>query len=179
MYSSHKYIDGFYIVKNLAQENYSFTVTYDNFNRDYVNVTAKSLICSSFGTNIDHAADGKLPIVSKTYISDQVVEMTIADLESFFNSIRLPGDENSEEPEVDFDTYKNGDYAFVLYRDNTFIYYNLQSGEVERRGSYTRGPTEIKFAFTDGDTVTETVSCLLTGLDSFCYEGLIYEVDPY
>lgn len=179
VYSSHKYIDGFYIVKNFAQENYSFTVTYENFNSDYVNVTAKSLVCSAFDTNIDHAADGRLPIVSKTYISDQVVEMTIADLEAFFNSIKGPGNDDAGELEIDFDTYKNGEFAFVLYRDNTFIYYNLQTGAVERRGNYTRRPTEIQFTFTDGNTVTETVSCLLTGLDSFLYEGSVYEVDPY
>jgi hypothetical protein len=179
VYSSHKYIDGFYIVKNFAQENYSFTVTYDNFNSDYVNVTAKSLVCSSFDTNIDHAADGRLSIVSKTYISDQVVEMTIADLEAFFNSIKGPGNDDTGELEINFDTYKNGEFAFVLYRDNTFIYYNLQTGAVERRGNYTRRPTEIQFTFTDGNTVTETVSGLLTVLDSFLYEGSIYEVDPY
>lgn len=178
-YSTHKYIDGFYIVKNLVQENYTFTVVYDNFNPDYNDVTAKSLTCRSFGSNSNHAADGKMPIVSKTYISDQVVEMTIADLEAFFKSFKGPGSDDAGEVEIDFDTYKNGEYAFVLYRDNTFIYYHLQTGAIECRGNYTRKPTEIQFAFTDGNTVTETVSCLLTGLDSFLYEGSIYKIDPY
>lgn len=178
-YSTHKYIDGFYIVKNLVQENYTFTVVYDNFNPDYRGVTAKSLTCRSFGSNDNHAADGKLPIVSKTYISDQVVEMTIADLEAFFKSFKVPGSDDAGEVEIDFDTYKNGEYAFVLYRDNTFIYYNLQTNEEASKGRYTMEASEITFQFMYGDLVTETVSCMMTGLDSFWYEGSIYKASPY
>lgn len=85
-YSSHKYIEGLNIVKNLEQENYSFTVIYDNFNQNYEGVTAMGLTCASSSINGGDAADGELPIVSKTYVSNQNIELTIGELEAYFNA---------------------------------------------------------------------------------------------
>jgi hypothetical protein len=84
LYSTHKYIDGFYIVKNLAQENYSFSVLYDNFNLDYCNVSADSVICDSY-QNGGSSPDGEMPVVGMTRISDAGGSFTVSELERYFN----------------------------------------------------------------------------------------------
>lgn len=84
LYSTHKYIDGFYIVKNSEQENYSFSVLYDNFNLDYCNVSADSVICSSY-QNGGSSPDGEMAVVGKTRISDAGGSFTVSELERYFN----------------------------------------------------------------------------------------------
>ena len=90
-YSSHKYIEGFGIVKNLEQENYSFKIIYDNFNLDYEDVAAISVTCEPFGQHNGDAADGKLSVISETYVSDQRVELTLAELEEYCNADKEDG----------------------------------------------------------------------------------------
>ena len=84
LYSTHKYIDGFYIVKNSEQENYSFSVLYDNFNLDYRNVSADSVICDSY-QNGGSSPDGEMPVVGMTRISDASGSFTVSELERYFN----------------------------------------------------------------------------------------------
>ena len=84
LYSTHKYIDGFYIVKNSEQENYSFSVLYDNFNLDYCNVSADSVICDSY-QNGGSSPDGEMPVVGKTRVSTDGGTFTVRDLEQYFN----------------------------------------------------------------------------------------------
>lgn len=86
LYSTHKYIDGFYIVKNSEQENYSFSVLYDNFNLDYRNVSADSVICDSY-QNGGSSPDGEMAVVGKTRVSTDGGTFTVRDLEQYFNSL--------------------------------------------------------------------------------------------
>ena len=85
LYSTHKYIDGFYIVKNLAQENYAFSVIYDNFNLEYQDAYAESVIGHSY-KNGGSSPDGEMSAVSTTHISNAGGELTVRDLEKYFNS---------------------------------------------------------------------------------------------
>lgn len=78
-FSTHKYIDGFYIVKNLEQENYAF----------YVDMDAKgqaiALSCRE-SENGGYRVDRNVQIASATQISNKPSQFTIAELESYFNS---------------------------------------------------------------------------------------------
>ena len=71
-FSAHKYIEGFYIVKNFALEIHTFSVSFEG---DQVT----SFMCS------DEHPDGPSPVVSKTYVSNQLIGYTIAELEEYFN----------------------------------------------------------------------------------------------
>ena len=183
LYSTHKYIEGFYLVKNLEQENYSFSVVYDHFNLDYINVTAKSVTCDSY-KNGGTAADGELSVISKTYISNRSTEMTVADLEEYFNSGKLPegngsGEINtpSEDEETDKVTttiYTNGDYVFALDSNGTFIYYSISNDEIYRKGTYSMGCDAVELRFMYEGEVVEAVSCDFTGPSSFLYNRSEY-----
>ena len=183
LYSTHKYIEGYYIVKNLEQENYSFSVVYDNFNLDYINVTAKSVTCDSY-KNGGNEPDGELAVISETYVSNHSAEMTVADLEAYFNSGKLPEDNGSGEtvipPEnggtdmVTSTIYTNGDYVFLLDSNGTFVYHSILNDTVYRKGTYTMGSDAITFSFLYEGEVVETVSCDLIGVNSFLYGGSEY-----
>lgn len=188
LYSTHKYIEGFYIIKNLEQENYSFSVEYDNFNLDYVNVTAKGVTCDSY-KNGGNIPDGEMSVISKTYFSNHSVEMTIADLEEYFNTGKFPeGTEDpsqTENPPVvtppteTADFYTNGQYVFELQSDNTFVYYSVdENAAVYRKGSYSWGCDAIEFKFVHEGEVIETISCSLAGSISFIYNGSEYTKEP-
>ncbi len=76
-FSTHKFIDGFYVVKNFDQPNYEFRVF---FNIDQ----AISFECGDFHDAVN--PDGVLPIVSKTIAINNCTEkFTIAELENYFN----------------------------------------------------------------------------------------------
>lgn len=76
-FSTHKFIEGFYVVKNFKQPNYEFEVC--------VSIDqAISFKCNSFHNGIN--PDGVLPIVSKTIAINNCTEkFTIAELENYFN----------------------------------------------------------------------------------------------
>lgn len=80
-FSTHKYIDGFYIVKNLEQENYAF----------YVDMNAEgqaiALSCRE-SENGGYRVDQNVRIASTTIISNKPSQFTIAELESYFNSTK-------------------------------------------------------------------------------------------
>lgn len=80
-FSTHKYIEGFRIVKNFVQENYAFNVC-------IVDDQVEHFECSNWyrGEN----PDGVLPVVSKTYVSNEFIGYTIAELEDYFNAGVLP-----------------------------------------------------------------------------------------
>lgn len=78
-FSTHKYVEGFNIVKNFQQENYAF----------YVDADAEGQIiafaCSARGGG--DRVDQNVRIVSSTRISTQGGEITVAELEAYFNSV--------------------------------------------------------------------------------------------
>ncbi len=185
LYSTHKYIEGFYIVKNLEQDNYSISVTYDNFNPSfsYMQSVATSIVCNSYKNGGDDP-DGELPIVSDTYVSSQSAEFTVADLEEYFNTGKLPSNPNSgsvdptppdENGQYTESFYTDGIFEFILRSDGTFIYSAVNSdGQMYRKGTYTWGCDYIQLDFYYDENITESTSCDLIGPDSFMYDGTIF-----
>lgn len=78
-FSTHKYVDGFFIVKNFAQENYSFYVRTDASGQTI------TFECRPADLLNDHS-DKNITVVSSTVISDDGSAFTIAELENYFNS---------------------------------------------------------------------------------------------
>jgi hypothetical protein len=187
LYSTHKFIEGFYLVKNLEQENYSFSVEYDNFSLEYTDATARSVNCASY-KNGGERPDGKLNVVSATYIYNNSAEFTIADLEEYFNTVKFPENTSedsqtekppvSEEPALISEIYSNGIYEFEFYSDGTFIYYSAGGSEsaVYRKGTYShnRDSTELILTFIYEENIVETTSCALTEANGFIYNGSEY-----
>lgn len=78
-FSTHKAIDGFYVIKNFEQANYEFNVRIEN---DQV----MSFECADWDKGEN--PDGVLPVVSKTIVVNECKErFTIAELEDYFNSL--------------------------------------------------------------------------------------------
>ena len=78
-FSTHKYVEGFNIVKNFKQENYAF----------YIDADAEGQIVAfkcRGAQNGGHRPDENVRIVSATRISTQGGKITIAELEDYFNN---------------------------------------------------------------------------------------------
>ena len=69
-FSTHKYIEGYNIVKNVEQDNYCFTVSKDGF------------VCKPFISD-GGKADGALEIVGKRRYSDVSMSFTVSELEKY------------------------------------------------------------------------------------------------
>ena len=78
-FSTHKYVEGFNIVKNFEQENYAF----------YIDMNAEgqafAFECRE-AQNGGYRADQNVKVVSSTAISNQGGSFTIAGLEGYFNN---------------------------------------------------------------------------------------------
>lgn len=81
-FSTHKYIEGFSIVKNFRQENYAFVATLDG------NMQADHFECQVFGYG--NNPDGIMPVVGETYIANTDLTFTIDELETYFRSFKAP-----------------------------------------------------------------------------------------
>lgn len=82
-FSTHKYVEGFHVVKNFKQENYAF----------YIHIDAEgqtiAFNCHGF-LNGDDRADQDVKVVSSTVISTESSSFTVAELEEYFNAGKLP-----------------------------------------------------------------------------------------
>ena len=77
-FSTHKYVEGFNIVKNFEQENHAFYIE--------MNVEGQAIAFECRGTqNGGYHADQNVKIASSTNVSDQSSSFTIAELEEYFN----------------------------------------------------------------------------------------------
>lgn len=85
-FSTHKYVEGFYIVKNIAQENYGFYIDLDAQGQ------AIAFECGERENGGDRV-DQNVEVVSSTVISIESGSFTVAELEEYFNSGKLPEDE--------------------------------------------------------------------------------------
>lgn len=90
-FSTHKFVDGFYIVKNIEQENYAFDVEMDFKGQ------VTSFVCQEFklgGENVDE----NVIVMSATEISTDGAAYTVADLDAYFRAKNEKEDnENNEE----------------------------------------------------------------------------------
>lgn len=77
-FSTHKYVEGFHVVKNFQQQNYTFYIDADAEGQIF------ALECRSQNGSED--ADQNVKVVGDTRISTQGGEFTIAELEAYFNS---------------------------------------------------------------------------------------------
>lgn len=179
-FSTHKYVEGFNIVKNFEQENHAF----------YIDMNAEGqafqFICR--GTqNGGYHPDQNVKVVSSTAISEESGSFTVAELEEYFNSGKLPEGttpptQSQDPPQIDdpvytYDVYSNGEYVFSMDSEGTFIFHQVSGQDVDyQKGTYTMLEGSLELTFLWGEGVTETVSCELTE-NGFIYKGNEYVKD--
>lgn len=79
-FSTHKYAVDFCIVKNMDQNNYTLTVTFDE------NGQVTEFRCSWFNEPEGLSPDGSVTVASKTNVFRGNTNFTISELENFFSS---------------------------------------------------------------------------------------------
>lgn len=104
-FSTHKYVEGFFIVKNLAQENYGFSIKMDAQSQAF------EFDCYETEKGGDRV-DKNVKIVGSTATAEEGRRFTVAELENYFNTGNMPHKTESEEtavlPEsVEKNTYKS------------------------------------------------------------------------
>ncbi|MBQ7365435.1 MAG: hypothetical protein IJW46_07535 [Clostridia bacterium] len=92
-FTTHKYVEGFYIVKNLAQENYGFRIKMDAQGQAY------AFDCYETENGGEHI-DQNVKVVGATEVSEEGRSFTVAELEAYFNTSKIP-DENGSDETVD------------------------------------------------------------------------------
>ena len=88
-FSTHKYVEGFFIVKNFAQENYSFRVEMDAQSQAF------NFDCYKAG-NSGKRADKDVKVVSSTVVSEEECSLTVAELENYFKINKIPNENGAE-----------------------------------------------------------------------------------
>lgn len=81
-FSTHKYIEGFSIVKNFRQENYAIVVTLDG------NMQVDHFECQIF--DYGNNPDGIVSVVGETYITEADLTFTTDELETYFRTVEIP-----------------------------------------------------------------------------------------
>ena len=92
-FSTHKYVEGFFIVKNLAQENYGFTIKMDAQSQAF------EFDCYETEKGGDRV-DKNVKIVGSTATAEEGRRFTVAELENYFNTGNMPDKTESEETAV-------------------------------------------------------------------------------
>ena len=90
-FSTHKYVEGFYLVKNLSQENYAFYIDMNPAGQ------VTSFECHE-AQNGGYRPDQNVKIVSDTVTSAKGGSFTIAELEEYFNSEKSPDETTPPTP---------------------------------------------------------------------------------
>jgi len=179
-FSTHKYVEGFFIVKNIAQENYGFYIDLDEMGQ------VLAFECGE-RENGGNRVDQNVKVVSSTAISEESGSFTVAELEEYFNSGKLPEGttpptQPQDPPQIDdpvytYDVYSNGEYVFSMDSEGTFIFHHVSGQDVDyQKGTYTMLEGSLELTFLRGEGVTETVSCELTE-NGFIYKGNEYVKD--
>lgn len=88
-FSTHKFVEGFFIVKNIEQENYGFYVDVDELGQ------AIAFHCGERENGGDRV-DQNVKVVSTTVISNESRCFTVAELEEYFNTGELPPEKTPE-----------------------------------------------------------------------------------
>ena len=138
-FSTHKYVEGFFIVKNLAQENYGFNIKLDAQGQAY------KFNCHET-ENGGNRVDKNVKVVSSTVVSEEGRSFTVAELENYFNTGKMPdknGDEGNVVPPESGDADTNKEEISKLI-------------EIEKYSSMTKdGTTSIEVEYTYvGETET-------------------------
>ena len=179
-FSTHKYVEGFFIVKNIEQENYGFYIDMD------AEGPAIAFECGERENGGDRV-DQNVKVVSSTVISEESGSFTVAELEDYFNTGSLPEGTTPPtqpqdppkvgDPEYTFDIYSSGEYVFSLDSEGTFIFHHISGQNVDyEKGTYTLAEDSLELTFLRNGGLTETVSCQLTQ-NGFIYNGTEYVKD--
>ena len=97
-FSTHKFISGYYIVKNIEQENYSFTVRFDSDGQVY------AFDCAPFKGTGTHV-DSDVHITSLTEHRSYDARFTVAELDAYFSQqIPTPDTKPDADAPSDADT---------------------------------------------------------------------------
>lgn len=168
-FSTHKYVEGFYIVKNIAQENYGFYIDMDAQGQ------AIAFQCGERENGGDRV-DQNVKVVSSTVISNEGRSFTVAELEEYFNSGKLPPEKT---PEDFYGVYSNGECAFTLNHNGTFAYHSLSPEIVIYRvGKYNLLETGVQFRFIKDGVIEGYFTCAWSPSASFYYEFSEYVKIP-
>ena len=192
-FSAHKYIEGFYLVKNLNWEHYEFCVSVRH--GEVVEFT-----CDYRHTGKENERPSV--IEDSTYTVDKTVTYTVAELEEYFNALYFPPDSASEQasgsssaetPPVDSvgsssetteTAYLVAAYSsetfqtFELYSDGRFIF-DIVEGDLRVRigeGSYEFISDGIEFVFYSGCDAAH-IEVEFNEDDSFVYDGSTFYPD--
>lgn len=160
-FSTHKYIEGFCIVKNLEQENFSFYVE-TNRKESVLGFESVSDGGSIKYTNSEHE------VLGSTYVRKSTATFTVSDLQKYFKN------EDIEKPAATADfVCSNGIYKFELYGDNTFVYRSVDgSSALYKTGNYVLEEDRVIFTFKVGEDAVEVADCeLLENENGFWYNG--------
>ena len=160
-FSTHKYIEGFCIVKNLEQENFSFYVE-TNRKESVLGFESVSDGGSIKYTNSEHE------VLGSTYVRASTATFTVSDLQKYFKN-----EEIVQPDDTLLSVCSNGYYNFEFYRDNTFIYRSAdENAAFYKVGDYVFEEDKVILSFKFGEEVTEQAQCeLLENEDGFWYNG--------
>ena len=179
-FSTHKYVEGFFIVKNIAQENYGFYIDLDEMGQ------VLAFECGE-RENGGNRVDQNVKVVSSTAISEESGSFTVAELEEYFNSGTLPEGttpptQPQNPPQIDdpvytYDVYSNGEYVFSMDSEGTFIFHHVSGQDVDyEKGTYVLAEDCLVLTFLEDGDLAENVSCELTQ-NGFIYNGTEYVKD--
>lgn len=174
-FSTHKYVQGNYLIKNLSQENYAFEITYDLLGN------AVSIVCSPFKAGGDRA-DSDISVVYSIARIEVDVTLTISQLEDFFRAENLPKNDDdidlppTPEEAALADVYLCEDGSFFdLSASGIFAFHEAGASEIDyRKGQFSLDDAQtLRLCFyEDGQAVDEEL-CGRTE-DGFLYRGREY-----
>lgn len=187
-FSTHKYIEGFCIVKNVSQENYSFDITLD---KGLVNgISCRRNIGESGEGEPKYIPDELEWIEGSSRTSSVRGSFTVSELEAYYSSIwnggfdTLPAGSEETDSVTDKPSqpepiayYQSETHVFLFYSNGLFDFVPLpNAGEDDRliygRGAYDFAKSYVTLAFDmeDGTTHTYTVDVAPEGYFIFMEE---------
>lgn len=170
-FSTHKYVEGFYFVKNLIQENYAFYIDMDPAGQ----VTAFE--CRE-AQNGGYRPDQNVKVVSTTAVSAKGGSFTVAELEEYFNDGKTPEDPVPPAPSntnLDFWITENVDRAdFSKFHEK----YGLFGGKEYYGAGYVPTVDEYGQQVDPEHCVVYTVTSYPDYADKEQHITLIYITDP-
>ena len=187
-FSTHKYIEGFYIVKNVTQENYRFDIKLDG-GLAY-DITCSRNIGESGEGKPEHVPDELEFIEGSSRMSSVRGSFTISDLEAYYSNVWGGGFETLPEGTEETDSvtdkpshpetvayYQSETHVFLFYSNGLFDFVPLpNAGEDDRliygRGAYDFAKSYVTLAFDmeDGTTHSYTLDVAPEGYFIFMDE---------
>ena len=188
-FTTHKYIEGYAIVKNFEQMNYSFSVTQRR--NTVVDFTCR--YSGSVSQNPMYAPDIASVIPGSTYVSDREVAFTLRSAQDFFGGAAAsPETTTTPEPlppETLTAIYTGHAHEFIFLDDGSFLYCNafgdrtpLRIGVYQLVENDTHHGLFLKFTLQDGSVYATAFAPFIDeSRAEFNYEGEFFRrarIDP-